>query len=117
MRINKKIIPKLIYTSLWLMNYGKIAYAAPEDIPIPSFPFIKPAETPGDTALVLTNNTTAYNIIIGTFNTYITDLFYSNNNRAFLCKKRNGSPTSSADSGINRSCYIHDYIYYGAGLE
>lgn len=53
MRINKKIIPKLIYTSLWLMNYGKIAYAAPEDIPIPSFPFIKPAETPGDTALVL----------------------------------------------------------------
>lgn len=53
MKINKNFILKMICISLWLANCGGIAYAAPEDIPIPSFPFIKPAESPGDTALAL----------------------------------------------------------------
>ncbi|NLU09632.1 MAG: flagellar type III secretion system pore protein FliP [Tepidanaerobacter acetatoxydans] len=55
MKINKNIILKMTYTSLCFMCYKKIAYAAPEDIPIPipSFPFIKPAETVGETAMAL----------------------------------------------------------------
>lgn len=55
MKINKNTVIKMTYTSLCLMCYEKIVYAAPQDIPIPvpSFPFIKQAETAGETAMAL----------------------------------------------------------------
>ena len=53
MRINTNIILKMMFAGTLLINSGKIAYAAPEDIPIPSFPFIKSVETTGETALTL----------------------------------------------------------------
>jgi flagellar biosynthetic protein FliP len=53
MKISKNIALKMFYLSLLLINYGKSAFAAPEDIPIPSFPFITAPETTGDTALAL----------------------------------------------------------------
>ncbi|WP_213974875.1 flagellar type III secretion system pore protein FliP [Tepidanaerobacter acetatoxydans] len=55
MKINKNTVIKMTYTSLCLMCHEKIVYAAPEDIPIPipSFPFIKQAETAGETAMAL----------------------------------------------------------------
>ncbi len=55
MKINKNIILKMTCTSLCFICYEKIVYAAPQDIPIPvpSFPFIKQAETTGETAMAL----------------------------------------------------------------
>ncbi len=53
MKLSKNTIRKLIYMGILLLCHGKIVYAAPEDIPIPSFPFISPAETQSDVALTL----------------------------------------------------------------
>jgi len=36
-----------------MISIHKAAFAAPEDFPIPSLPFIEPAETPGDVSLTL----------------------------------------------------------------
>jgi len=56
MILRKKFLLKTVYTSLLFINMisiHKAAFAAPEDFPIPSLPFIEPAETPGDVSLTL----------------------------------------------------------------
>lgn len=53
MKLSKSFLQKTIYATLIIVNLHKGAFAAPEDFPIPSFPFIEPAETPGDVSLTL----------------------------------------------------------------
>ncbi len=53
MKSSKSFLQKTIYATLIIVNLHKGAFAAPEDFPIPSFPFIEPAETPGDVSLTL----------------------------------------------------------------
>jgi len=51
--MDKRTIKTFTLTIIFLIVLQKLAYAAPQEIPIPSFPFIQPAETPQDTALTL----------------------------------------------------------------
>lgn len=56
MILRKRFRLKTVCTSFLLINMisiHKAAFAAPEDFPIPSLPFIEPAETPGDVSLTL----------------------------------------------------------------
>lgn len=53
MKSKSKVILNIFVGNLFFWGFQKIAYAAPQEVPIPVIPFLRPAETPQDTALTL----------------------------------------------------------------